>query len=145
MFTIGSGLFAVFGASFCLRNVRYATGQSLVTDQGGDDVLESSTEETVEIPFKRVDLTFRDIHYTVQSSITNEKLELLKGIDGVIESGRMTALMVSIVRFVRLGTWMSQATKRLKRLLFYKNDVKGLLRGGKNDPDGRPSIAQDIW
>lgn len=90
-------MLAVFGASLCLRKIRYATGQSLVTDQGDDDVVEIPPEEMVEMPFKRVDLTFRDIHYTVQSSITNEKLELLKGVDGVVESGKMTALMVRLI------------------------------------------------
>jgi hypothetical protein len=49
----------------------------------------------VEIPFQKVNLTFTDIHYTVRSSITNEDLELLKGVDGFVEAGKMTALMGS--------------------------------------------------
>jgi ABC-type multidrug transport system ATPase subunit len=40
-------------------------------------------------------LTFTDIHYTVRSSITKEDLELLKGVDGFVEAGKMTALMGS--------------------------------------------------
>ncbi|KAL7562290.1 hypothetical protein ACA910_014509 [Epithemia clementina (nom. ined.)] len=47
------------------------------------------------VPYKRVDLTFRDIKYSVKSSISDEKLELLKGISGIVETGRMTALMGS--------------------------------------------------
>lgn len=50
---------------------------------------------TVEIPFQKVNLTFKDIHYTVTASTSNEKLELLKGVDGFIEAGKMTALMGS--------------------------------------------------
>ena len=92
---MASGLTAVFGASFCLRKVRFATGQTLVTDQGDDIIEDVPMNESVEIPFKKVDLTFRDIRYTVQSSITKESLELLKGVDGMVESGKMTALMVS--------------------------------------------------
>lgn len=45
-------------------------------------------------PYRLVNLTFKDMHYTVTSSISNEKLELLKGIDGFVEAGKMTALMV---------------------------------------------------
>lgn len=48
-----------------------------------------------EIPFQKVNLTFKDMHYTVTASTSNEKLELLKGIDGFIEAGKMTALMGS--------------------------------------------------
>lgn len=49
----------------------------------------------VVLPFQKVNLTFKDMHYTVTASTSNEKLELLKGIDGFIEAGKMTALMGS--------------------------------------------------
>lgn len=48
-----------------------------------------------DIPFQKVNLTFKHMHYTVTASTSNEKLELLKGIDGFVEAGKMTALMGS--------------------------------------------------
>lgn len=93
LFAIGSALVAVLATTYFLKNLRFATGQSLVTDMGDDEMEEP--EEHVQIPFPRVTLTFEDVHYFVQSSITKEQLELLKGVDGVIEAGKMTALMGS--------------------------------------------------
>ena len=40
-------------------------------------------------------MTFKGIRYTVKASTSDEDIELLKGVDGVIESGKMTALMGS--------------------------------------------------
>ena len=40
-------------------------------------------------------LTFKDVHYTVKASTSNDKLELLKGVTGYFASGKMTALMGS--------------------------------------------------
>lgn len=95
LFIIGSAILAVLSSSFLLNNVRFATGQTLVTDQGDDYVEEVQEDDVVEIPFKKADLTFKNIHYKVVSSITNEKIELLKGVDGILEAGKMTALMGS--------------------------------------------------
>lgn len=91
LFAIGSAALAVLLTTYALDNVRFATGQSLVTDAGDEEVEEP--KEHVLIPFPRVSLTFEDVHYFVQSSITKEQLELLKGVDGVIEAGKMIALM----------------------------------------------------
>mmetsp|Transcript_10620 Transcript_10620/g.23579 ORF Transcript_10620/g.23579 Transcript_10620/m.23579 type:complete len:1489 (+) Transcript_10620:283-4749(+) len=81
------------------NTIRFATGKSLTVEmEDEDDEAEAvaDTDDNVSpIPFKRVDLTFQDIRYTVMSSISKEKLELLKGIDGVVEAGKMTALMGS--------------------------------------------------
>jgi len=60
-----------------------------------EDEDEDVDVSTVEIPFQKVNLTFKDMHYTVTASTSNEKLELLKGIDGFVEAGKMTALMGS--------------------------------------------------
>lgn len=95
LYMIASAVLAILVSSCFLAKVRYATGQSLVTDAGDDEVEELPEKDAVSIPFKRVDLAFKDMHYTVQSSISDEKIELLKGIDGVIEAGKMTALMGS--------------------------------------------------
>ena len=60
-----------------------------------EDEDEDVNAPMVEIPFQKVNLTFKGIHYTVNASTSNEKLELLKGVDGFIEAGKMTALMGS--------------------------------------------------
>ena len=95
LFTLFWAFASMLASTFFLTKIRFSTGGSLVTDQGTDEVEDYDSSEEVAIPFKRVDLTFKNIRYTVVSSITNEKLELLKGIDGVVESGKMTALMGS--------------------------------------------------
>lgn len=93
LFSLAWAVVAILGSSFFLDRVRFVTGASLVTDKGS--VQEEVAAEEVEIPFQRVDLTFKDIHYTVTASTSKEKLELLKGIDGIVEAGKMTALMGS--------------------------------------------------
>lgn len=86
-------------STYFLLNVRFATGKALgnvsedESDDNDDDDADDSQE--VAIPFQKVDLTFQDIRYTVQSSVGDERLELLKGIDGLVEAGKMTALMGS--------------------------------------------------
>ena len=84
-------------ASIASVKVRFETGKSLVSSRSDEEERqdkdkESSVVETV-LPFQKVNMTFKDIHYTVNSSIGKEKIELLKGIDGVIEAGKMTALV----------------------------------------------------
>lgn len=96
IFSVIACILAVFATSIALVKIRFATGKSLSsgTDVGDEEEKDVSVVETV-LPFQRVNLTFKDIHYTVVSSIGNEKIELLKGIDGVVEAGKMTALMGS--------------------------------------------------
>eukprot|EP00547_Thalassionema_nitzschioides_P003473 CAMPEP_0194202806 /NCGR_PEP_ID=MMETSP0156-20130528/2735_1 /TAXON_ID=33649 /ORGANISM="Thalassionema nitzschioides, Strain L26-B" /LENGTH=1424 /DNA_ID=CAMNT_0038928407 /DNA_START=109 /DNA_END=4383 /DNA_ORIENTATION=+ len=97
LFSILISIVSVIISSVLYNNVRFATGKSLSNDAVEEKEDENTTTERVEaeIPFQKVDLTFRDIHYTVTSSITKEKIELLKGVDGIIEAGKMTALMGS--------------------------------------------------
>jgi hypothetical protein len=95
LFTLSWAILAICGSTYFLSTIRFATGGSLVTEKGDDDAEEIDEADMVAIPFKRVDLTFKDIHYTVKASTSDEKLELLKGIYGVVEAGRMTALMGS--------------------------------------------------
>lgn len=92
--TLGWACVSIMVTVFCLRKIRFTTGASLVTDQGTDEQEEFDQSNAVAIPFTKVDLTFKGIHYTVQSSISDDQLKLLNGIDGAIESGTMTALMV---------------------------------------------------
>lgn len=95
LFSLLISVLAMVAASYFLVKVRFATGKSLANDSieeeedKGDGIEVAETE----LPFQKVDLTFKDMHYTVISSIGKEKIELLKGIDGVIEAGKMTALM----------------------------------------------------
>jgi ABC-type multidrug transport system fused ATPase/permease subunit len=95
LFTLSWAILAICGSTYFLSSIRFATGGSLVTEKGDDEVEEIDEADLVAIPFKRVDLTFKDIHYTVKASTSDEKLEILKGINGVVEAGRMTALMGS--------------------------------------------------
>jgi ABC-2 type transporter len=96
LFTLGSAVAACCISIICLTKIRFATGQTLVTDPGSDEsdgVDDAQEQEQLEIPFKKVDLTFKNIHYVVKASTSDEKLELLKGVDGVVQAGKMTALM----------------------------------------------------
>lgn len=86
---------SVIGATICLSRVRFATGKSLANDaiEEKEDKNNGLDTSNTDLPFQRVNLTFSEIHYFVTSSITKEKLELLKGVDGVVEAGKMTALV----------------------------------------------------
>jgi len=95
LFCFGLGFLCMTWTSIFYGNVRFQTGQSLVTDMGDIGPEETDDSKMVEIPFQRVDMTFRDLHYFVKASTTDEQLELLKGIDGVVYAGKMTALMGS--------------------------------------------------
>jgi ABC-type multidrug transport system ATPase subunit/ABC-type multidrug transport system permease subunit len=96
LFALACSLGSMLLTSFCLNNVRFATGLSL-GDAVYDDAERTppSSVQGALLPFQRGNLTFKNMHYVVTSSITKESLELLKGIDGVIESGKMLALMGS--------------------------------------------------
>lgn len=87
---------SVFVSVFFLNKWRYETGKPLDAPDREEEEVDTSV---VEIPFQKVNLTFVDMHYTVTTSTSNEKLELLKGIDGFVEAGKMTALMGSSGRF----------------------------------------------
>jgi ABC-2 type transporter len=94
LFALGSAFVSCLFSAVFLSRIRFATGLTLVTDSsyGKTQNVEENYSQ-IEIPFKKVDLTFKDIHYTVKASTTDEKLELLKGVDGVVQAGKMTALM----------------------------------------------------
>jgi hypothetical protein len=79
------GIVSMLGSSILLHRVRFETGKSLVTDQGDNVVDEIDEAGMVAIPFTKVDLTFKNIRYTVMSSISKEELTLLKGVDGYIK------------------------------------------------------------
>ena len=126
-----SGL-AILASVYFLSTVRFATGQSLITDKGEEGVEEDEgVLKQVEIPFPRVDLTFKDIHYTVQASTSDDKLELLKGIDGVVEAGKMTALMGSSG-----AGKTSKLSKREGEVVFFVSSqcCGGMGRTAQDDP-----------
>jgi len=95
-----SFLFCIVGmvmSSIALVKVRFATGESLAHDTIGEAEDKDKKVSVVEtaLPYQKVNLAFKDIRYTVNSSIGKEKIDILKGIDGVVEAGKMTALMGS--------------------------------------------------
>jgi ABC-type transport system involved in Fe-S cluster assembly fused permease/ATPase subunit len=95
LFAIAAGLFSILVSNRYLSILRFDTGKPLdMLDADDEGDTEVDTPQ-VEIPFQEVNMTFKDIHYTVTSSITKEVLELLKGVDGFVEAGKMTALMGS--------------------------------------------------
>jgi ABC-type transport system involved in Fe-S cluster assembly fused permease/ATPase subunit len=93
-FSLGISFISIGVSVFFLSKLRFETGKSLGS-RDNDDVDDDIDVEQVEIPFQRVNLTFQDVHYTVKSSISDEHIELLKGIDGFVQAGKMTALMGS--------------------------------------------------
>jgi len=95
LFTVVWAILAIGATNYFLTYIRFTTGKSLVTDQGEDVEEEIDEADRVQIPFKKVNLTFKDVHYTVKASTSKETLELLKGVDGVVEATKMTALMGS--------------------------------------------------
>jgi len=97
LFSLFICIIAILLTSIALVKVRFATGKSLA-NASIEEVEDNDTEISqvkAELPFQKASLTFKDIHYTVISSIGKEKIELLKGIDGIVEAGKMTALMGS--------------------------------------------------
>lgn len=92
LYCLGVCIMAVIVSSISLVVVRFATGRSLATDSGEDEEEEAPPEE-VELPFQKVNLTFSNVQYTVTTSVGNDKIMLLKGIDGVVEAGKMIALV----------------------------------------------------
>jgi len=93
-FAIGTGFLATLLSVLFLSKIRFQTGKSLATDMGDAEEEPDVEVDEIAIPFTKVNLTFKSIRYTVVASTSREKLELLKGIDGVAEAGKMTALMV---------------------------------------------------
>ena len=97
LFALALCIVSVWGSVFSLKKIRFETGKSLAAhmmDSGDDD--DEPAEEVVQevvLDFQKVNLTFKDIHYTVTSSITKEPIPLLNGITGFLAAGKMTALM----------------------------------------------------
>lgn len=91
---VGVALLSVVISTFFLSKWRFETGKALGTDI--PDVPNEFEGEDVAIPFQKTNLTFKDIHYTVKASTTDEYLEILKGIDGYIEAGKMTVRFLCV-------------------------------------------------
>lgn len=93
LFSIACSLVAMAMSTYLLNHLRFASGLSL--EDASSEEREASDVPEQTIPFRQGSLTFRGIRYSVTSSITNETLQLLSDIDGVLEAGKMTALMGS--------------------------------------------------
>lgn len=55
----------------------------------------SCSEDSLEMRFTPVTLSFHDLSYVVTSTATKEPLKLLQNVNGILRPGRMCALMVS--------------------------------------------------
>jgi hypothetical protein len=93
LFSILCCILSVSASAFFLSKIRFETGRSLANLKDDDEDEDDDAKEQIELPFQRVDLTFKDIRYTVKASVGDEKLELLKGLDGIVAAGKMTALV----------------------------------------------------
>jgi len=96
LFSIAAGLLSVGLSTYFLSSWRFETGKGVGTDIPDEPENANGVDcEKVNIPYQKVNLTFKSVHYTVKASTSDDELELLKGIDGYIEAGKMTALMGS--------------------------------------------------
>ncbi len=91
--SVGLSLTSVFATVYFLSKWRFESGKPLAL--GDFEEEEEADAVQLNIPFQKASLSFKNIHYTVKASTSDEKLELLKGIDGYVEAGKMTALMGS--------------------------------------------------
>lgn len=104
LFCIGLCILSIITSVFFLNHVRYATGKAAVGGTASEEEDEEEEKENkaiknIALPVKGATLTFKDVHYTVKASTTNDKIELLKGVSGYFASGKMTALMGSSGEF----------------------------------------------
>jgi ABC-type bacteriocin/lantibiotic exporter with double-glycine peptidase domain len=92
VFCIGISLVSIVVTIVLLSKIRFESGKSL-----GSNDTEEEEESVLEValPFQQATMTFEDIRYSVKASTSDETLDLLKGIDGFVEAGKMTALMGS--------------------------------------------------
>lgn len=96
LFCVGLCLASIAASVWCLNHIRFATGGSLGgIEQDNDDTAKDKEDAVEGISMKGATLTFQDVSYTVKSSISKDKLELLKGVGGYFAAGKMTALMGS--------------------------------------------------
>ena len=82
---------------YFLNTVRFATGGSLGGSEGGSEGEEeeevvsaekiSASAAGVGLEAKGATLTFRDVNYIVKASTSDDKLHLLKGINGYFAKG----------------------------------------------------------
>mmetsp|Transcript_3054 Transcript_3054/g.4360 ORF Transcript_3054/g.4360 Transcript_3054/m.4360 type:complete len:456 (+) Transcript_3054:474-1841(+) len=88
---------SIFATTYFLTHIRHdsASGQVVEAMENQEDLETYIDDGDLQIPVQRASLTFKGIRYTVKASRTHEQIELLKGVEGIIESGKMTALMGS--------------------------------------------------
>lgn len=78
--------------ALALTFVRNACGKAVRSNPAKPQERETNQ---IEIPFKPVTLSFRNICYEVTASTSKETLFLLKNVNGILRAGHMTALMGS--------------------------------------------------
>lgn len=87
----------IFLTAAGLKYIRFESGKSGGGEEASKNVEDKDGMENEEfdLPFKPIDLTFKDICYEVTASTSDEKLKLLNEVNGRLQPGRMCALMGS--------------------------------------------------
>ena len=84
-------MLAILANTFLIMRIRFRTKPP------GKEADESVDVQLIDgegdLPFQKANITFKNICYSVKSSITKDEIILLKGVDGYFEAGKMTALM----------------------------------------------------
>ena len=97
-FAAGIGLLSIVASNFFLSKVRYETGkptESKTKMSSVENERRTPADDSFDLPFKKANLTWKGIRYTVKASTSGESISLLQGVDGFIEPGKLTALMGS--------------------------------------------------
>ena len=100
LFCIGLSILSIVASVWSLVHVRFATGGTLGGSEDGCNDLSSqkssaTNSDTVSLETRGATLVFKDVNYTVKASKSNDRLQLLQGINGFFAAGKMTALMGS--------------------------------------------------
>jgi ABC-type bacteriocin/lantibiotic exporter with double-glycine peptidase domain len=94
LFACAISLISLCINTILFSRIRFRTVAS--AKQPVDDItIEGISDDQEGMQFQAANLTFTDICYSVKSSDGKETIELLKGVDGYVAAGKMTALMGS--------------------------------------------------
>jgi hypothetical protein len=81
------------GLTFCQNSAGSQSSAVAIVEPDVD--AESKSAKSIQVPFKPVTLSFRNVCYEVVASTSSEKLLLLKDVSGIFRPGRLCALMGS--------------------------------------------------
>mmetsp|Transcript_18426 Transcript_18426/g.27360 ORF Transcript_18426/g.27360 Transcript_18426/m.27360 type:complete len:1393 (-) Transcript_18426:1399-5577(-) len=105
LYNVAFSMFFIALTSIATDKFRYNEGASTSStddrkkEEGASlehvSMKKSDTNKQALLPFPRVNLTFQNVRYTVDSKSTGEPLHLLNDITGFVAAGKVTALMGS--------------------------------------------------